>query len=133
MSEVRSWSYDRAEVSIATGLECKDPSLAIPSQKDEADINVIVRNFGVTGRVPQAVRLPEYGDFDGISDYRTAIEAVRQAEASFLQIPSEIRARFHNDPGAFAEFCVKPENLSQVREWGLAPTPAPGPAEPAAT
>lgn len=129
----RSWSFDRAASSRATGLECKDPSLAIQSQKDEADINTIVRNFGVTGRVPQSVRLPQYGDFDGVDDYRSAVEAVKAAEAAFMSIPSSIRERFHHDPQAFSDFCLKPENLSQLREWGLAPTPAPVPAEPAST
>lgn len=127
--QVRSWSYNRMAVSNATGLKCEDPSRAIQSQKDEADINTIVKSFGVTGQLPAAVRLPTYGDFDGISDFRSAIEAVRAAEDAFADIPSTIRERFHHDAGAFADFCIKPENLPQLREWGLAPKPP----EPAAT
>lgn len=107
-------------------LICNDPSLAVQSQKDEADINNIVRNFGVTGQLPQAIRLPQYGDFDGVSDYRTAVEAVREAQASFAQVPSKVRAEFDNDPGAFATFCLDPANLPKLREWGLAPTPPQG-------
>lgn len=109
-------------------LICKDPSLAIQSQKDEADINTIVRNFGVTGQVPQSVRIPTYGDFSGVDDFRTAIEAVRSAELAFNQIPANIRAHFENDPAQFHDFCCDPANLSQLREWGLAPTPEPAPA-----
>lgn len=124
-------SLTPAEWSDAHGITFEDPSLAIQSQKDEADINVILRNFGVTGQLPQGAVLPQFGDFDGVDDYRSAIEAVRAAEASFLAIPSNIRERFHHDPQAFADFCVKPENLPQLREWGLAP-PAPPPADPAA-
>lgn len=108
-------------------LICEDPSLAIQSQKDEADINTIVRNFGVTARMPFTGRLPQYGDFSGVDDYRSAIEAVRAAEAAFGQVPSEIRARFDNDPAAFADFCADRSNLMQLQEWGLAPKP---PAEP---
>lgn len=127
----RSWSYDRAAVSEMTGLKCEDPSMAIQSQKDEADINTIVRNFGVTGQLPAAVKLPAYGDYlEAVSDYRSAIEAVRAAEDAFAAIPSDIRARFHHDPGAFADFCVKPENLPQLREWGLAPKPGEPPVTP---
>lgn len=100
-----------------------DPSLAVQSQKDEADINVMLERFGVTGQIRQSVRLPQYGDFTGVSDYRSALEAVRAAEAAFLEIPSGIRDRFHHDPQAFADFCTKPENLPQLREWGLAPQP----------
>lgn len=111
-------------------LICNDPSLAVQSQKDEADINNIVRNFGVTGRVPSAVRLPQYGDFSGVSDYRSAIEAVRAAEASFMSIPAKVRAEFDNDPQQFADFCLDPSNLPQLREWGLAPTAEPTASPP---
>jgi len=110
-------------------LICEDPSLAIQSQKDEADINTIVRNFGVTGRVSAAVRLPEYGDFDTVNDYQSAIEAVRAAEAEFYKIPSRIRSEFDNNPQQFAAFCLDRSNLPQLQEWGLAPKPA-APAEP---
>lgn len=120
---IRSWSYDRAAVSDETGLACPEPSKAIQSQAEEADINNIVRAFGVTGQLPQSVRLPSFGDFEGISDYREAVEAVRQAEESFLSIPSNIRNQFDNSPQAFLEFCSNPANLPQLREWGLAPTP----------
>lgn len=114
-------------------LICEDPSLAIQSQKAEADINNIVRNFGVTGRLPQAVRLPMYGDFHGVSDYRSAVEAVREAEASFMAIPAKVRAEFNNDPQAFADFCLDPNNLKQLQEWGLAPAPAATPEVPSPT
>lgn len=133
MTTAKLWPYDRKAVSVATGLRCEDPSMAVQSQKDESDINTIVRNFGVTGRVPVAVRLPEYGDFEGIDDYRSAIEAVRAAEASFMAVPAAIRERFHHDPQAFADFCTKSENLTQLREWGLAPTPPAPEVPPAAT
>ena len=70
-------NYDAKALSTETGLRCMDVSLAVQSQKDEADINTIVRNFGVTGKLPVGIRVPTYGDFDGVSDYREAIEAVR--------------------------------------------------------
>lgn len=112
-------------------LFCEDPSLTIQSQRDEADINKIVRDFGVTGRLPASARVPEYGDFTGISDYRSAVEAVRAAEDSFMELPSAVRSEFQNDPGAFADFCLDPSNLPKLREWGLAPTPAAPPEKPA--
>lgn len=111
-------------------LVCSDPSLAIQSQKDEADINNIVKNFGVTGQLPQAVRLPQFGDFEGVSDYRSAVEAVMAAEEAFMAIPATIRSKFDNDPQAFADFCVDRSNLPQLREWGLAPNASTGSPEP---
>lgn len=123
MGTCRSWSYDRAEISKATGLRCEDPSLTIQSQKEEADINNIVKAFGVTGQLPASIRLPSYGDFTGIDDFRSALEAVKAAEESFNQVPAAIRSQFDNSPQAFLEFCSDPSNLPQLREWGLAPTP----------
>lgn len=124
------WNYDPAEVSNATGLRCEDPSLAVQSQKDEADINTIVRNFGITGQLPVGVKPPIYEDFDEVIDYRTAIERAREAEASFLAMPSDLRARLNHDPQAFLEYCADPANLEEMRKLGLAvPAPVPSASE----
>lgn len=119
--------FDPDENSAANGLECLDPSRAVQSQAEEADINTIVRNFGITGRMPENVRVPEYGDFDLVSDYRSAIEAVRQAQQSFGMMPAEVRLKFNNDPQAFLDFCSDPANLPEMRKLGLAvPEVVPG-------
>lgn len=118
---IRSYeSYDTEGVSDDTGLFCADPSRAIQSQKDEADINVIVRNFGVTGKLPENVRVPSYGDFDYVGDYATAVAAIRDAEFSFMSLEAGVRARFDNDPQQFLEFCSDSGNLEEMRKLGLA-------------
>lgn len=124
-----AYNFDPDEHSLAHGLECKDQSLAVQAQKDEADINTIVRNFGVTGKLPDNVRVPTYGDFDLVSDYRSAIEVAREAEKSFMAMDAKVRARFENDPQQFLEFCENPSNLEEMRKLGLA-VPAPVPAAP---
>lgn len=121
------WNYDPREVSDATGLKCTDPSRAIQSQKDEADINTIVRNFGVTGKLPENVRVPMYEDFSEVGDFRDAMDAIRAAERSFAQMPSELRVRLNHDPQRFLEYCADPANLEEMRKLGLA-VPAPVPA-----
>lgn len=127
---VRAYNaYDVDARSDETGLACLDDSKAIQSQKDEADINVIVRNFGLTGKVPENVRVPQYGDFDIVSDYQSAIQAVRDAEASFMMMPADVRARFENNPQYFLEFCSDAANLEEMRKLGLA-VPKPVEVEP---
>lgn len=117
---VRSYGdYDSDYVSDATGLACKDDSLAIQSQRDEADINTIVRNFGLTGKMPDVVYMPEYGDYTNVEDYRTAIEAVRQAEDGFMTMPGEVRAKFDNSPQRFMEFVHDPSNAQAMLDMGL--------------
>jgi len=112
-------NIDKAAWSDAHGLACNDPSLAVQSQKDEADINTIVRNFGITGKLPVGVKVPSYGDFSGIDDYRSAIEAVKAAEAEFLKVPSELRAKLGHDPQKFLEYCADPANREEMRKLGL--------------
>lgn len=125
------YNYDADAVSNETGLECKDPSRTRQSDAAEADINTIVRNFGLTGQLPQGVRIPEYGDFDVVSDYRSAVEAIRNADASFMAMPADVRFKFSNDPQQFLEFCANPENLEEMRKLGLAvPAAVPPPESP---
>ena len=127
-------NYDQDAVSDATGLSCADPSLTRQDSAEEADINTIVRNFGVTGVLPQGIRVPSYGDFDTVSDFQSAIEAVRLAEDSFSKMPAEVRSRFENNPALFVDFCSDPSNLDEMRKLGLAvPEPLPASVAKATT
>lgn len=120
------FNYDGDEVSVETGLLCEDESLTVQSEADDADINTIVRRFGLTGMVPQNVRAPLATDFVDIVDFKDAMNAVVAAQASFAQMPWEIRDEFRNDPERFVRFCTetgedgKLKNLERMRELGLA-------------
>jgi phage internal scaffolding protein len=120
----RAFDYDSAAVSDETGLECLDPSLAQQSQAEEADINTIVRKFGITGVLPQSVRPPTYGDFTDVMNFQEAQDAIIAANRSFMAMPADVRTRFSNDPGLFVDFCSDPKNLDEMRKLGLA-DPAP--------
>lgn len=115
------FNYDRDVVSKETGLACADESLAVQSAKEDADINTIVRRFGVTGVLPEVPRPPVYGDFsESVSDYRTAMDLINAADRSFMALPAEVRARFANDPARFVDFVSNPDNLEECRRMGLA-------------
>lgn len=119
------FNYDVEEASVVSGLSCSDKSLTLQSQKDDADINVIVKRFGIDGKIPQSLRLPTYQDFEGIFDFRSAMDAVNSAEKSFMEIPARVRGQFNNDPQEFVAFCSDPANLPKLRELGLAPAAKP--------
>lgn len=122
---VRSnFNYDVDLASLESGLRCDDPSLTQQQFKDECDINYIVEQFGVTGKLPIVTVQPLAGDFSGIDDYQSAVNAVKAAEQNFMALPSKIRARFGSDPKKFVDFCLDPGNIEAVREMGLAPRPA---------
>lgn len=115
------YNYDMDEVSQETGLICLDPSLAQQSSKDECDINEIVRRFNLTGQLPEGVSVPQYGDFSEVSDYHTAMNLVKAADAAFMALPAELRARFNNDAGAFVDFASDPANGAELSSFGVAP------------
>lgn len=105
-------------------------TLTQQSGKEEADINVLVKRFGVTGIMPQNVRVPVYSDFtDSITDYHSAMNILVQTRESFMAMPADVRSRFANDPQKFLEFCSNPENLPEMRKLGLAVPAADAPVE----
>jgi phage internal scaffolding protein len=113
------YNYDMALVSQETGLECKDPSLAQQHMKNECDINIIVERFGVTGQLPQTPLEPSYGDFSGVTDYHTALNAIRASDEAFMALPAKIRARFDHDPNALLNFLQNEENRDEAIQIGL--------------
>lgn len=94
-------------------------SVAEQSQKEESDINNLVKRFGITGNLPTGRRAPVFGDFTGVADYRTLIERQREAEASFMSLPAEARKRFQNDLSEFVAFCSDDANADELKRMGL--------------
>jgi phage internal scaffolding protein len=129
------YNYDTMEASNASALSCEDPSLAQQHARDESDINTIVKRFGLTGQLPDNVRTPTYGDFEDATDYHTALNAVRAADAAFMQLPADIRTRFNNDAGAFVDFVADDSNRAEAEKLGLVsgsshePVPNPAPEQ----
>jgi len=116
-------SYDGDQVSAETGLLCEDESRAIQSAEEESNINTIVRRFGLTGELPQDVRMPQSGDFTGLPDFHAAMNMVRQAQEEFLRVPAEIRARFQNDPKQFTDFFADEANRDEAVKLGFVKAP----------
>lgn len=117
---VRSaYNYDPDNASSESGLACRDPSLAQQHQADEADINTIVRNFGITGQVPIIQRPPALTEFAEVVDYHTAQNMIRRAQESFMELPADLRSKFDNDPGAFVQFVDDPKNADALVELGI--------------
>lgn len=117
---VRSaYNYDMSAASDESALHCPEPTLAVQDQRDEVDINTIVRRFGLDGRLPENIGAPTCGDFIGVHDYHTAMNAVAKANEAFEEMPASVRSRFGNDPGQFVDFCSDPKNASEMASMGL--------------
>ena len=119
------YNYDVDQVSNETGLRCDDPSLTQQQFKEEADINTIVDRFLKSGVLPTAVNMPQYVDYEGVFDFQSAMNVVRQADENFMRLDAKVRARFNNSPQAFLEFFANPENAEEAVRLGLAIPKAP--------
>lgn len=114
-------AYDNFEImSDETGLKCLDPSLTQQQFAEESDINTIVDRFMKTGHLPDPVSMPQYVDYEGVFDFQSAMNVVRQADENFMRMDAKVRARFHNSPQEFLEFFADPANTEEAVRLGLA-------------
>ena len=113
------YNYDLDAASNEAGLHCEDVTPTQQHFKDECDINNILRQFNITGLLPEAPLSPRYGDFTGIGDYHSALKQVIAAEDEFMRLPAQIRSRFENDPAKLIDFLEKSENKDEAIKLGL--------------
>lgn len=122
-----NYDVDQAsrDTSLAMVFDTGEIDVGLTQQefKDECDINEIVRRFGLTGSLPEVVNVPRSGDFTGVVDFQTALNAVRKAEEGFMALPADLRARFGNDPQRLMAFMDDGNNLEEARKLGLVNPP----------
>lgn len=131
------YKYDRVINSDVNSERDFDDTLTVQSMAEEADINTIVRRFGVTGQVSVPDRLPSYEDYDGVFDFQSAQQALIDANRSFMELPARVRSRFDNDPQQLLMFVSTLGSddalMAEAVELGLVSKPIPGlnpPAQP---
>ncbi len=91
------------------------------SMKDECDINKIMAKYQKTGAIAHVNRHgAEYG-FATSDDFATAMRTVTVAQEMFDGLPSTIRNRFANNPGAFLDFVQDSNNKAEGQTLGLWP------------
>lgn len=112
---------DRERSTINTGTH----SHVQQNLMQETDINRIMAKYQKTGvltHVNQNAGL--YGDFSDVQDYKSGLERIMAADDLFLSLPATIRDRFKNDPAAFIDFALDPNNNDEMQKMGLAPKKA---------
>lgn len=120
--------YDgkRYRVSLSFLDENGDPSVGMTEQchKDLCDIENILRKYDRTGLITHVNQAKaNYGDFTLVNEYQENLNMIIEAQSAFDDLPSDIRKRFGNDPGAFFEFVTNPDNESELVKMGLAEAP----------
>jgi phage internal scaffolding protein len=115
-----AYNYDMDLASDQSGLKCLDASLTQQQFKEDSDINTIVDRFMKSGVLPTPTNMPQYVDYEGVFDFQSAMNVVRQADENFMRMDAKIRARFNNSPQEFLEFFSDAENMPEAIRLGLA-------------
>lgn len=99
---------------------CDQPSMTRQEFARECDLNCILEDYRITGKLPGSDRVPSYGDFTSVQDFETSLKRVNQAKDDFNALPATMRARFGNDPVAYYSFVLDPANTDECIRLGLA-------------
>lgn len=87
--------------------------------KDECDVNVIMRNYEVSGQLTHLAKKPlMWGDAPDL-DFQGAMNQVVEARERFMDLPAKVRDRFNNDPGALLAFLGDEANRDEAEKLGL--------------
>ncbi|AXH77600.1 MAG: internal scaffolding protein [Microviridae sp.] len=133
-----AYGYDTDQASRESALakpidpdtgEIIDDGLTQQQFKEESDINTIVKRFGLTGELPVNERMPISGDFTGVTDFQSALNAVTQAQQAFNDLPAELRYRFNNDPGRLLSFLDDVQNIEEAVKLGIVVKPKEAPRD----
>lgn len=114
------YNYSMDNVSRETALACSDPTRTQQQFAEECNINTIVERFGITGQLPNNLRMPIQAEFVDTMDYQTSLNKLIEADNAFMELPADIRKQFGNDAGKFVDFVTDEKNVDQCRKWGLA-------------
>lgn len=131
------WRHQYDELADAIERDATDivditPSMTQQHHAKDADINEIVRRFGVTdGAIPPLAVNPDYfGDFTDVPDFRESLDRTRLAIERFNALPADIRRRFNNNPLDLWDFVQNAANDEESMKLGLLFNPAAPPAPP---
>lgn len=116
--------------SVDLDCEAIDDGMTRQEFRDECDINVLMATYERNGNISHLNKgTPQYLDVTDVPDLPKAIAMMNAAEEAFMTLPASVRREFDQDPVKFVEYAQDPENVEQMRKWGLA-APAKLPDEP---
>lgn len=108
---------------VSPSVKFKNATMTDQSFKSECDINNIVSRCLQTGVVP-SVAGGVYADFADLpNDLQSSYELIEEAGSRFMQLPSDVRKEFNNDPMQLLSFLQNPANRNRASELGLIDLP----------
>lgn len=104
--------YDRRPVRFSSSM---------PSQTLQSDLEAtLIPNIFQSHGVSPETRTPMFGDFSTVpTSLQDAYNRILEAQAGFADLPSNVRARFGNDPMQLISFLNDPSNRAEAEKLGL--------------
>lgn len=127
------YNYNRDAASNETAIDTGTETPTQQQFKEDADINVIVERFGITGDWPENFNMPTAEVFVETMDFQTAQNAIVAAREEFQRLPAQTREQFDNDPHKLMRFLEDPDNRVKAEKLGLVNPRTPTPAPPGQT
>ncbi|QXP08131.1 MAG: internal scaffolding protein [Arizlama microvirus] len=101
--------------------------------KDECDVNNIIKKYDSTGLLTHVAKFEAVFADVGSVDFKEALDRQIEIGNRFMELPSEIRKTFENNPVNYLSFLEKPENYAKSVEMGLRKAPDPSQIHPEAS
>ena len=96
-----------------------EPTLTQQQFKEQCDINNIIKHYTQTGELPLSKKVGQFLDVSNVQDYQSALHTVFEAQAAFDSLPSNVRAKFENDPNQLVAFIEDDSNHEEALKLGL--------------
>lgn len=112
------YNYKRENGTIGVQYVTKDKTRTQQHQKDETDINKIVRKYGnkdIFNKFVFDTNDDNVIDVSEIGDYEESLKKVVKAQEQFDMLPSHIRKEFNNNPKNLVEFTHEAVNGDQLK------------------
>ena len=101
-------------------FETTGDSMTQQQFQSECDVNNILAKYKRTGMLTHIQKHEgNFGDFSSVEDYQTSLGKLMQAKQSFESLPSELRAKFENDPAQLISFLSDEKNDAEAVRLGL--------------
>lgn len=99
-----------------------DELITEQSHKADVDINNIIKRHGMDLINKTALLKSQEYRFDDVTgnDFQEAMYIIKKAEASFQEMPLDIKKRFNFKAEQFLDFVQNPANVPEMIELGLA-------------
>lgn len=95
------------------------PTKTDQTQKEQCDVKNIMKKYGnkLSNVIPPSKGI--YADISELPTYQQSLHIIRDAQNSFMSLPSHVRKKFDNDPGQMMSFLADSKNDEEARKLGL--------------